>query len=125
LSALETVLADLRAESEQLDSLVDGLDPDGWARPTPADGWDVAHQIAHLAWTDESAVKAATDLAAWDEIVLRRSPTSAASSTARPPTGRRRRPPSCCTGGGPAGPRWRRCSGTTHRARSCPGTARR
>ena len=30
-----------------------GLDEDGWRTPTPAAGWDVATQVAHLAWTDE------------------------------------------------------------------------
>ena len=34
------------------------------SRPTPAEGWTVAHQIAHLAWTDEQALLAATDPAA-------------------------------------------------------------
>jgi hypothetical protein len=29
--------------------------------PTPAEGWDVATQVAHLIWTDEVAVLAATD----------------------------------------------------------------
>src|SRR6266498_4652421 len=37
------------------------LDDAGWATPTPAAGWTVAHQIAHLAWTDQSALLAATD----------------------------------------------------------------
>ena len=36
--------------------LVAGLDEDGWRTPTPAAGWDIATQIAHLAWTDEGAV---------------------------------------------------------------------
>ena len=31
----------------------------GWRAATPAAGWDVAHQVAHLAWTDEVAVLAA------------------------------------------------------------------
>jgi uncharacterized protein (TIGR03084 family) len=69
---LTAVLADLRAESDRLDALVADL-PDvgerGWRTPTPAAGWDVAHQIAHLAWTDETAVQAATDRAAWDASV--------------------------------------------------------
>ena len=30
-------------------------------RPTPAPGWTVGHQIAHLAWTDHVALLAATD----------------------------------------------------------------
>lgn len=55
------VLDDLRAESDALDSLVAGLDPARWARPTPAEGWTIAHQIAHLAWTDRRALLAVED----------------------------------------------------------------
>ena len=48
--------------------------PTGWRAPTPADGWDVAHQVAHLAWTDEVAIAGPprrTDReAAWDAIVV-------------------------------------------------------
>ena len=47
-----TVLADLDGESAEVDGLVADLPPDGWAPPTPAAGWTIAHQIAHLAWTD-------------------------------------------------------------------------
>jgi uncharacterized protein (TIGR03084 family) len=67
---LAEVLADLRAEGDRLDDLVAPLDDAAWRTPTPAEGWTVAHQVAHLAWTDEVAVKAATDKAAWDEVVL-------------------------------------------------------
>ncbi len=35
-------------------------------------GWDVATQVAHLLWTDEVAVLAATDKAAWDDVVVAR-----------------------------------------------------
>ncbi|MFI0711826.1 TIGR03084 family metal-binding protein [Streptomyces inhibens] len=55
------VLADLRAESEELDALVAELPAERWAAPTPADGWTIAHQIAHLAWTDRQALLSATD----------------------------------------------------------------
>jgi len=58
---LDEVLADLWAESAELDLLVGGLAADGWATPTPAEGWTIAHQIAHLAWTDDAAHLAATD----------------------------------------------------------------
>ncbi|MEU6074939.1 TIGR03084 family metal-binding protein [Micromonospora sp. NPDC047074] len=58
---LKDLLADLAAESEQLDGLVTALPPADWARPTPAAGWSVGHQIAHLAWTDQVALLAATD----------------------------------------------------------------
>lgn len=55
------VLDDLRAESDELDRLVAGLGEEQWRLPTPAPGWTVAHQIAHLAWTDHSSVLAVTD----------------------------------------------------------------
>jgi len=64
------VVSDLAIEGDVLDELVAPLDAEGWRTPTPAEGWDVAHQIAHLAWTDETAVKAATDKEAWDAVVL-------------------------------------------------------
>ncbi|GGM02932.1 TIGR03084 family protein [Streptomyces fumigatiscleroticus] len=55
------VLDDLRAESDELDLLVAELTPERWTLPTPAPRWTVAHQIAHLAWTDHSALVAVTD----------------------------------------------------------------
>jgi len=55
------VIDDLCAESEELDLLVAELSPEQWALATPAPGWTVAHQIAHLAWTDHSSVLAVTD----------------------------------------------------------------
>lgn len=67
---LTQVLADLAAEGDRLEQLVVGLDEGGWRTATPAPGWDVATQVAHLAWTDEVALKAATDKEAWDEVVL-------------------------------------------------------
>jgi uncharacterized protein (TIGR03084 family) len=67
---LTTVLKDLTAEGDALEALVADLGQDGWRTPTPAPGWDVATQISHLAWTDEVAVKAATDKDAWDAVVL-------------------------------------------------------
>ena len=50
--------------------MVSGLDEAGWRTPTPAAGWDVATQVAHLAWTDDAAFAAATDKQAWDALVL-------------------------------------------------------
>lgn len=60
-TAQQQVVADLAAENEDLDARVAGLDEAGWATPTPAAGWDVAHQLAHLAWTDHASLLAATD----------------------------------------------------------------
>ncbi|CAM3111105.1 TIGR03084 family metal-binding protein [Saccharomonospora xinjiangensis] len=59
--AVVAVLRDLAAESEEVDALVADLDPARWALPTPAKGWTIAHQIAHLAWTDDKALVAATE----------------------------------------------------------------
>jgi len=67
---LDTVLDDLAIESSRLDALVADLPEDRWRTPTPAAGWDVATQIAHLAWTDEAAYAAATDTQRWDALVL-------------------------------------------------------
>ena len=67
---LEQVLADLDAEGAALEQLLAGLDGPGWRTPTPAAGWDVAAQVAHLAWTDEVATAAAGDPERWDAIVL-------------------------------------------------------
>ena len=76
---LEDLLADLKAEGDQLWNVVAGLDDSadgGWATPTPAAGWTVATQVAHLLWTDETATLAAHSVtgpqgkAAWDELVL-------------------------------------------------------
>ncbi|WP_299053576.1 TIGR03084 family metal-binding protein [uncultured Nocardioides sp.] len=76
MSVLEEVLADLAAESDALDARVHRLadDASGWRRTTPAAGWTVAHQVAHLAWTDEVATLAARAATGekdpWDEVVL-------------------------------------------------------
>ncbi|WP_426499749.1 TIGR03084 family metal-binding protein [Streptomyces sp. D54] len=61
MSAVVAVIDDLREESDELDALVGGLDAGAWRRPTPAERWTVAHQIAHLSWTDEVALLAATE----------------------------------------------------------------
>ena len=67
---LDTVLRDLAAEGDRLEGIVSGLTEDGWRTPTPAVGWDVAAQVAHLAWTDEVAVFAASDKEKWGEVVV-------------------------------------------------------
>ncbi|MGN6253019.1 MAG: TIGR03084 family metal-binding protein [Marmoricola sp.] len=73
MTTLDDLLADLAAEAAALDSLVAPLAPDAWRTPTPAEGWDVATTIAHLAWTDEAAVAACTaaggDTTAWDALL--------------------------------------------------------
>ena len=57
----EPIVADLSAESDELDALVADLPPERWATATPSEGWTIAHQIAHLLWTDRVSVIAITD----------------------------------------------------------------
>jgi uncharacterized protein (TIGR03084 family) len=68
---LTAVSADLRAESAELDSVVAALSDAEFSRATPAEGWTIAHQIAHLAWTDEVATLAATDPAEFQAELAR------------------------------------------------------
>ncbi|MFC3573056.1 TIGR03084 family metal-binding protein [Streptomyces yaanensis] len=63
------VFEDLREESEELDRLVAELSPEEWSLATPAPAWSIAHQIAHLAWTDRSALLAVTDADAFRGLV--------------------------------------------------------
>jgi uncharacterized protein (TIGR03084 family) len=58
---LAPLLADLRAEADALDGVVAELEETAWLNPSPAEGWTIAHQIAHLAWTDQQALLAVTD----------------------------------------------------------------
>ncbi len=69
-AVLDQVLADLTAEGDALDALVAPLDEDGWRTSVPAEGWDIATTVVHLAWTDEAAIAAGTDKEAWDALVL-------------------------------------------------------
>jgi uncharacterized protein (TIGR03084 family) len=52
---------DLLAETADLEALVGSLDAVGWATPTPAAGWDVKDQVAHLAYFDDRARQAMID----------------------------------------------------------------
>ncbi|HEV3125381.1 MAG TPA: TIGR03084 family metal-binding protein [Candidatus Dormibacteraeota bacterium] len=58
---IPSLCADLSAEHEDLDRIVASLDAVGWDTPTPAEGWAVRDQIAHLAFFDSSATTAAAD----------------------------------------------------------------
>jgi uncharacterized protein (TIGR03084 family) len=53
------VYKDLVAEGDDLDGVVADLGPDGWRTPTPAVGWTVADQIAHLTFIFDLAHLAA------------------------------------------------------------------
>src|SRR5262249_54971271 len=56
---------DLEAEHASLDALVSGLETSRWDTSTPAEGWTVRDQIAHLAYSDVSARLAVVDAEAW------------------------------------------------------------
>ncbi|HEX5597564.1 MAG TPA: TIGR03084 family metal-binding protein [Micromonosporaceae bacterium] len=75
---LRELLADLADESADLDARVSPLTPTEWEQPTPAPGWSIGHQIAHLAWTDHAALLAATDADGF---------TALAAQAAEDPTG--------------------------------------
>ncbi|MEV7524933.1 TIGR03084 family metal-binding protein [Streptomyces sp. NPDC091371] len=67
--AVTAVYADLREEGRELDSLVAELTDAQWALPTPAPGWSISHQIAHLHWTDRAALLSLTDATAFGRMV--------------------------------------------------------
>ncbi len=71
---VETLVADLRAESDALDALVGGLPAQQWATPTPAAGWTIAHQVGHLLWTDRVALLSITDESAFVDLVASAQP---------------------------------------------------
>lgn len=56
-------------ECADLDDLLRAADEGSWALPTPAKGWTVAHQVGHLAWTDDVARLAVTAPDAFGEEV--------------------------------------------------------
>jgi uncharacterized protein (TIGR03084 family) len=43
-------------QQSELAGLLDGLDVDGWSRPSPCEGWSVADVVLHLAQTNEMAI---------------------------------------------------------------------
>jgi uncharacterized protein (TIGR03084 family) len=58
---MQEVLADLQAETDDLDSMLGPLDEAQWDLMTPAEPWTIRDQIGHLAFFDEKAALAATD----------------------------------------------------------------
>ncbi|RYJ01787.1 MAG: wyosine base formation domain-containing protein, partial [Actinomycetales bacterium] len=68
-SAKGQVLADLAAESQQLDGWVSGLSDDDWTTVTTPEGWTVTHQVGHLMWTDRTSLAAVAGGDEWDMLV--------------------------------------------------------
>ena len=72
------VITVLTAEGNQVDQWVAGLDVADWARPTPAPGWTIAHQIAHLSFVFKLAGLAASDPETFKVIAANSSGSDAA-----------------------------------------------
>ncbi|WP_369690025.1 maleylpyruvate isomerase N-terminal domain-containing protein [Nocardia harenae] len=124
MADLDALLADFAAESAELERLVAPLGPDGWRLPTPAPGWTIAHQIGHLAWTDDVAVLSATDPAGFAAMLTAVGPRAATFVDEAPRRRRPPRPPRCWNAGARAAPRWSRRCARCRRARRCRGSAR-
>lgn len=58
---LDALARDLADEQSSLDDLVASIEDAAWRRDTPAAGWTVLDQIAHLAYFDRSAAEAILD----------------------------------------------------------------
>ena len=56
---MAALAADVAAETAVTRALVAALDEAGWHTATPAEGWDIADQITHLAYFDQAAVRSA------------------------------------------------------------------
>lgn len=59
--SLDGLLHDLTAETADLVAIVRPLSWADWLTPTPAEGWTIADQVAHLAYFDEAATLAVLD----------------------------------------------------------------
>lgn len=68
-SAKDQVLADLAAESDQLEGWVAGLDDDAWGTVTTPEGWTVTHQVGHLMWTDRASLAAIDGGEEWELLL--------------------------------------------------------
>lgn len=68
MTDLRDVIRDLTTEGEQVDALVSDLDDAGWALPTPAAGWSVRHQIAHLSFIFKIAALSAAEPRVFAEL---------------------------------------------------------
>lgn len=58
---LAALIADVAAETAAFDDALTTIDDDGFGRSTPAEGWTILDQVAHLAAFDDAAVAALTD----------------------------------------------------------------
>lgn len=66
---LDGILADLAAESSQIEEWVTPVEGVDWSTNTTPEGWTVTHQIAHLAWTDQASLTAIAGGEAFDALM--------------------------------------------------------
>lgn len=60
MAVLQQII-DLRAEADELDRLLAGLNDDGWRRPTLFKGWTIDDIVQHLHMGDRMGLASATD----------------------------------------------------------------
>ncbi len=67
MAAVDMVMLcdDLADEQQALDIVVSGLDDEDWRRATPSDGWSIHDEIRHLAYFDDNAALAISDVKAF------------------------------------------------------------
>jgi uncharacterized protein (TIGR03084 family) len=66
IAVLRSVVADLRAETTEIVSVLSGLRPSRWDASTPADGWTIRDQVTHLAFFDDATLLALADPASFE-----------------------------------------------------------
>lgn len=64
--SLADLIRDLVAEQDDLDAIVDDLEPGSFGVATPSPNWSIADQIGHLAYFDRTAALAINDPEAFD-----------------------------------------------------------
>ncbi|MCE7079512.1 TIGR03084 family metal-binding protein [Streptomyces sp. ST2-7A] len=69
MKPLDEILSDLATDIEETAALAADLDDDTWLTPTPAPGWTIADQIAHLTFIFHLAGTAASDAPAFAEMM--------------------------------------------------------
>ena len=68
---MKEICRDLNDEYEALDAMVAPLSNEQWNLMTPAEGWNIKYQIAHVAWADMLARMASTDEEAFKKLLER------------------------------------------------------
>ncbi|WP_326695977.1 TIGR03084 family metal-binding protein [Streptomyces sp. NBC_01754] len=68
MNTLDDVLKHLATDIEELAQLVENLDDDAWHTATPAPGWNIADQIAHLTFVFHLARTAAAEPEAFQAV---------------------------------------------------------